>query len=135
MPSPTPSQEKAIADAARELNELRERWLNPPEWTREEVLEFSGTPGGPWSRYIAPGTNTVRYPRLVPKDEPSEKLLKKRTLTNLYNERPTWLDLAHRKLDAAVFAAYDWDPAQPDAEILEKLLALNQARAAAPAAP
>jgi len=29
-------------------------------------------------------------------------LLQKRTLTNLYNERPTWLDLAHKKLDAAV---------------------------------
>jgi hypothetical protein len=47
-----------------------------------------------------------------------DKNLKKRTLTNLYNERPTWLKLAHRKLDAAVLAAYaavdpegDWDPA------------------------
>jgi hypothetical protein len=34
---------------------------------------------------------TVRYPRIVAKDEDSAKLLKKRTLTNLYNERPTWL--------------------------------------------
>lgn len=32
--------------------------------------------------------------------------LKKRTLTNLYNERPTWLRLAHRALDEAVLAAY-----------------------------
>jgi hypothetical protein len=32
--------------------------------------------------------------------------LKKRTLTNLYNERPTWLALAHRALDQAVLAAY-----------------------------
>ena len=32
--------------------------------------------------------------------------LKKRTLTNLYNERPTWLRLAHQKLDRAVLAAY-----------------------------
>jgi hypothetical protein len=32
--------------------------------------------------------------------------LKKRTLTDLYNERPTWLKLAHRKLDEAVLAAY-----------------------------
>ena len=54
---------------------------------------------------------------------------KPRHLTRLYNERPTWLDLAHQKLDAAVFAAYGWDPALPDAEILEKLLALNQERA------
>jgi hypothetical protein len=32
--------------------------------------------------------------------------LKKRTLTNLYNERPTWLKLAHLKLDQAMLAAY-----------------------------
>ena len=30
--------------------------------------------------------------------------LKMRTLTNLYNERPAWLDLAHKKLAAA----YGW---------------------------
>ena len=28
--------------------------------------------------------------------------------TNLYNQRPTWLDLAHKKLDEAIFAAYEW---------------------------
>jgi hypothetical protein len=32
--------------------------------------------------------------------------LKKCTLTNLYNERPTWLKLAHETLDRAVLAAY-----------------------------
>ncbi len=32
--------------------------------------------------------------------------LKKRTLTNLYNQRPTWLKLAHENLDRAVLAAY-----------------------------
>ena len=51
--------------------------------------------------------------------------LKKRTLTNLYNARPTWLDLAHRKLDAAVAAAYGWPADLPDDAILERLLALN----------
>jgi hypothetical protein len=49
-------------------------------------------------------------------------------LTNLYNERPTWLDLAHRKLDEAVFAAYGWNPAMSDEEILAKLLDLNLRR-------
>ncbi|HYO15103.1 MAG TPA: hypothetical protein VE685_18060 [Thermoanaerobaculia bacterium] len=44
--------------------------------------------------------------------------LKQRTLTNLYNQRPTWLDLAHRKLDEAVFAAYGWDPGRGDEEAL-----------------
>ena len=55
----------------------------------------------------------------------------KRTLTNLYDERPTWLDLAHRKLDEAVFAAYDWPSDLTDEQILANLLELNLARAAA----
>ena len=54
---------------------------------------------------------------------------KKRTLTRLYNARPAWLDLAHRKLDEAVFAAYGWTTAMSDEDILAALLALNQARA------
>lgn len=127
MPEPTPEQEQAIAEAARELNELRERWLNPPEWTREEVLEFPGSPDGPWSHLIQGGTTTVRYPRLVPKDDASATLLKKRTLTNLYNERPAWLATAHRKLDTTVFAAYGWDPAMTDDDLLTALLARNLA--------
>jgi hypothetical protein len=59
----------------------------------------------------------------LPSDE-----LKKRTLTNLYNERPTWLANAHAALDAAVFAAYGWPPAISDQEILARLLALNLER-------
>ncbi len=81
---------QAIAQAARELVEMRDAWLNPP------------------------GT--------------SETELKKRTLTNLYNQRPTWLDLAHRKLDEAVFAAYGWPPDLTDDEILAHLLELNLRR-------
>ncbi len=55
--------------------------------------------------------------------------LAKLTLTNLYNKRPKWLENAHRKLDEAVFAAYGWPATLTDAELLERLLALNQARA------
>ncbi len=54
---------------------------------------------------------------------------RKRTLTGLYNERPTWLDLAHRQLDAAVLDAYGWPRDLSDEEILVKLLALNLDRA------
>jgi type II restriction/modification system DNA methylase subunit YeeA len=60
----------------------------------------------------------------------SEKELKQRTLTNLYNKRPTWLALAHERLDTAVFAAYDWPHDLTDEQILERLLALNLERAA-----
>ncbi|MBI5879341.1 MAG: class I SAM-dependent DNA methyltransferase [Chloroflexi bacterium] len=56
--------------------------------------------------------------------------LKQRTLTKLYNERPTWLDLLHRALDAAVCAAYGWPADLPDDDILARLLALNLERAA-----
>jgi type II restriction/modification system DNA methylase subunit YeeA len=102
---------EAIAEAARELNDLRERWLNPEDATEAE--------------------------------------LKKRTLTNLYNQRPTWLDNAHKKLDRAVLTAYGWDdlipslvdgespipdpenpsPVTPEETLLARLLALNLERA------
>ncbi|MEI6415983.1 MAG: DNA methyltransferase [Pseudomonadota bacterium] len=104
----------AIATAARRLNELRENWLNPPEWV-ERVPE------------VVPG-----YPdRILPKSG-FEAELKKRTLTNLYNQRPAWLDNAHKTLDRAVASAYGWTDytdAMPDEEILRRLLALNLARA------
>ena len=72
----------------------------------------------------------VRYPRLEPRDPDCAAKLKKRTLTNLYNERPAWLDLAHKKLDAAVADAYGWPTDLPEEQILERLLALNLERAA-----
>ena len=66
-----------------------------------------------------------------PEGSLGEDELKLRTLTNLYNQRPTWLDNAHRKLDEAVFAAYGWPATLTREEVLERLLALNQARAVA----
>jgi type II restriction/modification system DNA methylase subunit YeeA len=57
--------------------------------------------------------------------------LKKRTLTNLYNQRPQWLEDAHQALDKAVLAAYGWPEDLSDADILERLLALNRERAGA----
>lgn len=62
----------------------------------------------------------------------SEKELKRRTLTNQYNERPAWLDLAHRKLDEAVLDAYGWSHDLSDGEILEWLLELNVETAGGP---
>jgi len=101
---------QAIAAAARKLNELRENWLNPPQWV-DRVAE------------IVPG-----YPdRLIPKPEHAAEL-KKRTLTTLYNQRPAWLDHAHRTLDATVATAYSWPSDLNDDEVLRRLLALNQER-------
>lgn len=72
---------------------------------------------------------TVRYQRRVAKDAASAKQLAKRTLTNLHNKPPEWLRQAHRSLDAAVLAAYGWDPAMSDDELLAELLELNLERA------
>jgi type II restriction/modification system DNA methylase subunit YeeA len=72
------------------------------------------------------------YPdRLLPVDDKAAAELKKRTLTNLYNQRPTWLANAHKALDEAVAAAYGWPADLSDDEILARLFALNQERAAA----
>ncbi len=101
----------AIADAARRLVELRDRWLNPPEWVE-------------WVDEPVPGYPT----RPIPRDEVAAKELKKRTLTNLYNARPQWLADAHAGLDTAVAAAYGWDNDISEEEALKLLLDLNLAR-------
>lgn len=133
FPDPTPSQRDAIAAAAKELDMLRSNWLNPSEWTKAEVLELPGSVDGPWKRYVhdanEKGIGTVRYPRIVAKDGANAAKLKKRTLTNLYNERPAWLANGHQRLDEAVFAAYGWPNDLGEDDLLERLLALNHERA------
>ena len=80
----------------------------------------------------AANLDRLRRNWLVPEGA-TEAELKKRTLTNLYNQRPTWLANAHATLDRAVWAAYGWDdPVPADVEedtILARLLALNLERA------
>jgi type II restriction/modification system DNA methylase subunit YeeA len=102
----------AIAKAANRLDELRNAWLNPPDLI-DIVPE------------IVPG-----YPdRILPKNETAAAELKKRTLTNLYNQRPQWLADAHRDLDEAVAAAYGWPADISEEDALARLLELNLARA------
>jgi type II restriction/modification system DNA methylase subunit YeeA len=54
--------------------------------------------------------------------------LAKRTLTNLYNERPQWLQDLHSRLDRDVAAAYGWQADISDDEVLVRLLDLNLER-------
>ncbi len=101
----------AIAEAARRLVALRDRWLHPPEWVD-------------WRNEPVPG-----YPRRpVPRDEAAAKALKARTLTALYNARPQWLADAHAALDATVAAAYGWDADIAEDEALRELLERNRTR-------
>jgi hypothetical protein len=97
FPRPTDAQRDAIAEAARDLDRLRNGWLNPPGLADADLA--------------------------------------KRTLTNLYNARPTWLAQAHERLDAAVLAAYGWPTDIDREDLLARLLALNLARANAEATP
>ena len=98
----------AIANAARRLVDLRDRWLNPCEWVA-------------WVDEPVPG-----YPRRpVARDDVAAKELKARTLTNLYNACPQWLDDAHAALNAAVAAAYGWDSGISEDDALQQLLAMN----------
>ena len=104
---------RTIAEAARRLVELRDRWLNPPEWVA-------------WVEEPAPG-----FPkRAVARSEAEDKELRKRTLTNLYNARPQWLDDAHAALDVAVAAAYGWSPHIAEEDALRELLRLNASHSA-----
>ena len=101
----------AIADAARRLVVLRDRWLNPPEWVE-------------WVDEPVPG-----YPkRPVARDEAAAKALKTRTLTSLYNARHQWLVDAHAVLDSTVAAAYGWEAGISIDEALRQLLILNLQR-------
>ena len=110
----TDPRAQAIASAARRLVELRDRWVNPPEWVE-------------WVEEPVPG-----YPRRpVPRDGEVAKAVKKRTLTNLYNARPQWLADAHAQLDAAVAAAYGWPADISDDAALSELLARNGGLASA----
>ena len=98
FPRPTDEQREAIADAARELNRLREGWLNP--------VDAEGKP-------VTFGVD-LRQRTLT-------------NLYNDY-EGHTWLVNAHDRLNAAVTAAYGWDADISDEQVLELLLALNLER-------
>jgi hypothetical protein len=117
--SPSRTAAIEVARATKHLSDLRDAWLNPPAWT-DRLPET-----------VPLGMSASPFPdRIVPKHG-HEDDMSKRTLTNLYNERPVWLGAAHEALDRAVAAAYGWfdyTPAMSDETILGRLLALNVAR-------
>jgi len=103
-----------VAVASKKSSDMREEWLNHPDYVRVEEEVVPGLPN-----------------RFIPRDAVAAIELSKRTLTNLYNDRPTWLDNAHRELDVAVAAAYGWPEDISTEDALAALLDLNRERAAA----
>ena len=74
--------------------------------------------------------------RILPKKDAAAIELKTRTLTNLYDARPAWLDHAHKALNKASAEAYgrreDWCAGVlSEDEILARLFRLNQDRVSA----
>ncbi len=102
-----------IEAASKALIEARDRWLHPQtwvNWVRTKEEEDAGYPMRP-----------------IPKPG-HEADLKKRTLTTLYNENPTWLADLRDRLDFAVASAYGWEWPLSEAEILQRLYDINKAK-------
>jgi hypothetical protein len=85
------------------LNEQRERWLNPPE--RIDMFATTIDAADSLEDVPADARPLIRQSAIMAAAAKDARL-KKRTLTYLYNERPTWLKLAHETLDRAVLSAY-----------------------------
>jgi type II restriction/modification system DNA methylase subunit YeeA len=121
--------------ALRQGTQLEDRPRYTPT-TCFETFPFPWPPGkepvdDPRVRTIAAAATDLveKRDRWLNPEGADEAELKKRTLTELYNQRPTWLDIAHKTLDNAVLDAYAWPHDITDDRILERLLALNLERA------
>ncbi|ANL38324.1 class I SAM-dependent DNA methyltransferase [Rhizobium phaseoli] len=100
-----------IGEAARTIDQLRQNWLNPADLIT-----------------TVPEVSPIYPDRIIARHEGAEAKLRERTLTKLYNDRPKWLDNAHRDLNAAVAAAYGWPETISIDDALARLLELNNAR-------
>ena len=109
------------------LSDILDWSINRPMWQRAALRRLPVNGRIPQRDVEDLVENRAR--RLNPEGE-TEAELKKQPLTNLYSQRPAWLNLAHRQLNDAVLDAYTWPHDLTDEAILERLLALNLARAA-----
>jgi hypothetical protein len=110
---------------------------NDPSYSSSRTF---GTFPMPWSPGLEPAADPIvlaiavsdlnekREAWLNPPGAAQEELAG-RTLTNLYNARPSWLEGLHKMLDNAVFGAYGRSIDLTDDELLRRLLDINQERA------
>jgi type II restriction/modification system DNA methylase subunit YeeA len=116
----------AIAQAARELNSLREEWLNPPppngmDITYTKMLN---------KRTLTNLYNVLTHYRQEVKDKKHNPAQWEKEVDGIISlEQIQELDTIHTTLNRAVLAAYGWPAALSDEQILERLLALNLERA------
>jgi hypothetical protein len=101
-------------------------------YTPTTTFETFPFPQGPSAEALAEveaaarSLSELREGWLNPPDAMTEQLCK-RTLTKLYNQRPTWLEQAHERLDRAVYRAYGWSHPLAADEVLTRLLEMNLA--------
>jgi len=117
----------AIAEVAKQLNDFRNEWLNPPGNL------FHGA-----EKLLAQRTLTNLYNALAVYREEfkGKQRLQSGWSATRFNfvitlEEIETLDYLHTKLDNAVLDAYGWPHDLSNEQILEKLLALNLNRASA----
>ena len=105
-----------IGRAVEKLIELRNNWLQPSDlvkWEAEVLPQFSE--------------------RWLPIDAAASIEMERRTLANLYAEKPAWLKNAHREIDDAVMAAYGWPGDMSEHEIIGRLIDMNIQRSSSSA--
>lgn len=105
---------------------------NDPVYNSSTCFETFPLPEAGESQRVVIGRAAMELDRLrtawLNPNSISDTDLNHRTLTNLYNDRPTWLANAHTELDAVVAAAYGWPTGISEDECLARLLALNLER-------
>ena len=92
-----------ISSAAKSLNELRERWLNPTEWLAPIAVRVAAADS---LEDVPPEFRPMARQSSIMAATEGDRRFAVRSLTNLYNDRPDWLKDAHEALDQAVLAAY-----------------------------
>jgi len=89
--------------AKSQTHKLNARHIYPPEWI--EPIAKAVDRDDDFADVPLEARGLIRQSAIMARAAKDARL-KKRTLTNLYNERPTWLKLLHAELDRAVLAAY-----------------------------
>jgi type I restriction-modification system DNA methylase subunit len=118
----------AIAEAARQLDQFRTAWLNPPAGDIGTVIPSHVVNNLTLTNLY----NALTLYRTAFKGKLQDRVRWVKETKGIINlEQIDELDHIHTTLDRAVLDAYGWPRTLTDEQILERLLALNLERAAA----